>query len=54
MFFFLALGMSISFVARSRHLKSVPTLPRATGSSITSYLSAASNLHNSDVVQFSL
>jgi hypothetical protein len=45
-FFFLALGMSISFVARSRHLKSVPALLRTTGSSIPSCPSPASNLHN--------
>jgi hypothetical protein len=45
--FLLALGMSISFVARSRHSRSVPALPRTIGSSITSYPSAASNLHSS-------
>jgi hypothetical protein len=50
--FFLALGMSISFVARSRHLKSVPALPRTMGSSITSYPSAASNLHSSACCSF--
>jgi hypothetical protein len=51
-FFFLALGMSISFVARSRHLKSVPALSRTIGSSITSYPSAVSNLHSSACCSF--
>jgi len=46
-FLFLALGMSISVVPRSRHLKSVPALPRKIGSSITSYPSVASRLHSS-------
>jgi hypothetical protein len=40
-FNFLAVGMFISFVARSRHSKSVPALPRTTGSSITSYFGFA-------------
>jgi hypothetical protein len=50
--FFLALGMSISYVARSRHLKTVPALVRTTGSSITSYPSAASNFHSSACCSF--
>jgi hypothetical protein len=44
--------MSISFVTRSRHLKVVPALPRPTGSSITSYLSTARILHNSECSLF--